>query len=427
MVEIVKKKSEKYLTLNDFRHNSGRDEDEIRNFNSFKTSITKDHNSSFWMVRNQGPETIVAIQTNTGQKLNLLNFSTYNYLGYATHPAVLKSAKEALDQYGLGCSASPSAGGTLAIHSQFQDSLLSFFDLKGYGITLFNSGFSALVGTISSYINKNDCVIADNTSHASIIDGLMLSQGETLFYRHNNIEELEAILQDVDDGKRRILVCTEGLFSVDGDFGKIKETVKLAKRYGAKTLVDEAHSFLTYGPNGKGASEQFGVLKDVDMLVGTMSKTLAGIGGFMLAKAELANYIDFFARNRMFSCALDPAVTGGMLTALGLASGEDGNKKRQKLHHNAKYMRSLLEGEVNIIKSHSWIIPVLFGQDSIAYKLDDYLQTNGLSAPLMIFPAVRQNKGRIRLFVTSEHTEDQLKKAALIVTKAAKEFGFNKK
>lgn len=420
------KKSLKELTLDDFRHISGRNEDEITNFNVCKQTITESKDSLFWMVRDQGPLPKIKIHNSSGKESNLLNFSTYNYLGYATHPKVIKAATEAIKLYGLGCSAAPSAGGTLAIHNELKKRLLNFFDSDGHGISFFNSGFSALVGTISAYINKNDCVIADNTSHASIIDGMVMSQAETFFFRHNNMADLEAILNDVDDGERRILICTEGLFSVDGDFGDIRSVVTLAKQHGAKVLVDEAHSFLTCGPSGKGAAEAVGAYKEVDMIVGTMSKTLAGIGGFLLAKEELANFVDFFARNRMFSCALDPAVTGGMIAALELATGNDGKKKREKLHNNAKYMRSLLEHKVKIIDSDSWIIPVLFGSDSIAFELDNFLQKSGLAAPLMVFPAVRKSKGRIRLFVTSEHSKEHIEQAAKIIIKAAKRFGFNK-
>jgi len=158
-----------------------------------------------------------------------------------------------------------------------------------------------------------------------------------------------------------------------------------------------------------------------------MSKTLAGIGGFLLAREEIAHYVDFFARNRMFSCALDPAVTGGMLAALELAMGDDGKFKRDKILKNAAYLRSLLEDKVKLCEGDSWIIPVLFGSDSITIELNAFLQENGLAAPLMVFPAVRKNKGRIRLFVTSEHTKEHLEQAADIIQKAAVKFGFNKK
>jgi 7-keto-8-aminopelargonate synthetase-like enzyme len=414
------------LTLDDFSRSSGRSEDEIYRFNALKKKFIDAGMLTLESVRLQGPESIIEIQRQTGEKCQLLNFSTYNYFGYATDPQVIKSAKEALDLYGLGCAASPAACGSLQIHKTFEEALLQFFGMEGYAITLFNSGFSALVGTITAYIHKEDCIIADNTSHASIIDGMLLSQGEVHFFRHNNMEDLEAVLQDVDDGKRRILICTEGCFSVNGDYGNLRQIVKLAKKYGAKTLVDEAHSFLIAGENGRGMSEEQGVLEEVDMIVGTMSKTLAGIGGFLFAKQEISNYVDFFARNRMFSCALDPAVTGGMLAALELATGDDGIRKRDQIQKNAFYLRSLLKDKVNLSDGNSWIIPVLFGCDSITYQLDAFLQQHGLAAPLMVFPAVRKNKGRIRLFVTSEHSKEQLEKAASIILKASVKFGFNK-
>ena len=415
------------LTLEDFAESGGRSEKEIKTFHELRKKVIEAGLYAMEPIRMNPPVTTIEIERQSGEKFTLLNFSTYNYLGYATHPQVIQSAKDALDEYGLGCTAAPSAGGFLNIHRLFEQKLIDFFGLQGRNVTLFNSGFAALVGTITAYIHREDCVIADKNSHASILDGMALSQGEMFFFKHNNMEHLEAILKDIDDGKRRILICTEGCFSVDGDYGKVREITKLARKYGATTLVDEAHSFLVAGPNGKGVCEEQGVLEDVDFILGTMSKTFAGIGGFLFAKEEISNYVNFFARNRMFSCALDPAVTGGMLAVLQLATGDDGKKRRERLIKNTEYLRNILGQSVNLVAGgDTWVVPVLFGRDNVTRPLEDFLQRNGLAAPLMVYPAVRKNKGRIRLFVTSEHTKEQLEQARDIIVKAGEEFGFLK-
>ena len=415
------------LTLEDFAESGGRSEKEIKTFHELRKKVIEAGLYAMEPIRMNPPVTTIEIERQSGEKFTLLNFSTYNYLGYATHPQVIQSAKDALDEYGLGCTAAPSAGGFLNIHRLFEQKLIDFFGLQGRNVTLFNSGFAALVGTITAYIHREDCVIADKNSHASILDGMALSQGEMFFFKHNNMDHLEAILKDIDDGKRRILICTEGCFSVDGDYGKVREITKLAKKYGATTLVDEAHSFLVAGPNGKGVCEEQGVLEDVDFILGTMSKTFAGIGGFLFAKEEISNYVNFFARNRMFSCALDPAVTGGMLAVLQLATGDDGKKRRERLIKNTEYLRNILGQSVNLVAGgDTWVVPVLFGSDNVTRPLEDFLQRNGLAAPLMVYPAVRKNKGRIRLFVTSEHTKEQLEQARDIIVKAGEEFGFLK-
>ncbi len=414
------------LALDEFAQSGGRSQEEIKKFYAFKRKIIEAGLYTMEPIRTTPPKTIIEIRRQTGEKFKLLNFSTYNYLGYAVHPEVIQRAKDALDEYGLGCTAAPSSGGLLELHRLFGRNLVDFFGLDGYGVTLFNSGFSALVGTITAYVHQEDCVVADKDSHASIIDGIALSQGETFFFKHNNMEHLESILKDIDDGKRRILICTEGCFSVGGEYGKIKEITEISKKYGATTLVDEAHSFLIAGPNGKGICEEQGVLKDVDIIIGTMSKTFAGIGGFLFAKEEISHYVNYFARNRMFSCALDPAVTGGMLKVLELATGDDGKKRRERLRYNTAYLRSILKKDVNIGEGDSWIVPVFYGKDNITRRLEDFLQRNGIAAPLMVYPAVRKNKCRMRLFVTSEHTKEQLEQARDIIFKAAKEFRFLK-
>lgn len=411
-------------SLEDFRENHGRKHSEIDRFNSWVNYYKNAGLYSIETIRTGATKPVVTIRRQTGEEFEVINFANYNYLGYATHPTVLKGAREALDKYGLGATASPLVSGMLDIHKELEDAVTEYFDQKGYGVTLFTSGFGALVGAISAYIHQNDHVVIDSLSHASIVDGVMASGGKMHLFDHNNMEELESILNHIDDGNSRILICAEGVYSADGDYGDIKNIVRLAKKYGAKTLVDEAHSMLIAGENGRGVCERDGVLAEVDMIVGTFSKSFSGVGGFLYAKKELTSYVNFYARNRMFSCALDPAVTGGMVAATRLAMTEEGKERRERLIDNADYFRSLLQGHVDISNSSTWIIPAIFGKDSLMFPIATYLQKNGLEGSMMCYPSVPKNQGRIRSFLSSEHSRDELKKGAEIILRAAETFNF---
>lgn len=413
-------------SIDTFRLSRGRGEEEILEFNQWRNHMLEHHCYMSEVVRDESVKPEITITRQTGEFFKVINFSNYNYLGYATHPDVIKGAADALNRYGLGATASPLAGGLLKIHQELEESLLELFKIEGKGITLFTSGFGALVGVISAYIHRGDHIVVDSSAHASILDGALLSQGTLHVFPHNDIKGLEAILKSIDNGTSRILICTEGVFSADGDYGNLIGIVQLAKKYGAKTLVDEAHSILTAGSTGRGACEELGVLDKVDMVVGTFSKGFSGVGGFLYANKNLTNYVNFYARNRMFSCALDPAVTGGMIAATKLSMSQEGQERRQRLWDNGNYFRALLKDAIDFGMSTTWIVPVMYYDESITMQLIDYLEQNGFEGSPMVFPAVPKHQARIRIFISSEHTKPQLKRAADILIQAAEKFGFLK-
>ena len=412
------------FTLDMFSRSSGKNHSEIKQFNQWRDDIIEADKYTFETphLTPQTPE--ISVRRIHGDEHNLVNFSSYNYLGYANHPEVIQAAKEALDTFGLGATGSPLLNGTFDIHKKLEDSLTSFFGQKGYGVSLFSSGYGANIGVVSSYIHKGDYVVLDHSSHASLIDGAVMSQGTVKLFRHNDAEFLERILKRISKENRRILVCVEGVYSTDGDYGNLKDIVTVTKNYGASILVDEAHSLLIAGATGKGVVEEFDVLADVDLVIGTFSKSFGGIGGCVYAKNDLINYMNYYARSRMFSCALDPAVTGGILKALELASGSDGDEKRKRIIENADFLRSLLKDKVDIGTSHSWVIPIIFGDERKSLPLGDYLMKRGYDFSIMMFPAVKKNKSIIRAFVTSEHTKEQLEGCAEALIDASKEFNF---
>ena len=412
------------FTLDMFSRSSGKNHSEIKQFNQWRDDIIEADKYTFETphLTPQTPE--ISVRRIHGDEHNLVNFSSYNYLGYANHPEVIQAAKEALDTFGLGATGSPLLNGTFDIHKKLEASLTSFFGQEGYGVSLFSSGYGANIGVVSSYIHKGDYVVLDHSSHASLIDGAVMSQGTVKLFRHNDAEFLERILKRISKENRRVLVCVEGVYSTDGDYGNLKDIVTVTKNYGASILVDEAHSLLIAGATGKGVVEDFDVLADVDLLIGTFSKSFGGVGGCVYAKNDLINYMNYYARSRMFSCALDPAVTGGIIKALELASGTDGDQKRKRIIDNADYLRSLLKDKVDIGTSQSWVIPIIFGDERKSLPLGDYLMKRGYDFSIMMFPAVKKNKSIIRAFVTSEHTKEQLKGCAEALIDASKEFDF---
>ncbi|NKB23145.1 MAG: aminotransferase class I/II-fold pyridoxal phosphate-dependent enzyme [Kiritimatiellae bacterium] len=397
---------------------------EIHGFNAWREACLEDGTYGFEAARLHAQDTEVTVQRESGETLCMLNFSSYNYLGYTAHSQVIKAAKHALDQFGLGAGNSPILSGTLAIHKELENNLSEFLGVEGYSISLFSSGYGANVGTLSAYMKTNHVLVLDTHVHASIMEGVRLSGSEICYFKHNNPQHLEKVLKRVAQTNSRILVCIESVYSTEGEIACIAEVVTTAKKYGAKVFVDEAHSTLLTGPHGRGLCAEQGVLDQIDLLVMTFSKAFGGVGGALYAPQKVIHYVNWYAACRMFSCALDPAVTGGVIASLALAKGSDGELKRARLKENAQHMRSLLATRLDIGKSESWIIPVFYGTEKKSYPLHDYLQRVGLDTGLMQYPAVPRGRARLRLFITSEHTSEQLEKAAAILFEAAERFDF---
>jgi 7-keto-8-aminopelargonate synthetase-like enzyme len=414
------------MTFDMAMHSVSAEHAESRHFGRWLQEISSDDRYSFEAPRQGAQRTEVEIRRDTGELIHALNFGSYNYLGYGYHPEVIEAAKRALDQYGLGAASSPILSGTLQLHKDLEDALLDFFGLDDRGVSLFSSGYGVNTGVIPAFVKQGHHIVLDRSIHMSIQEGAQLSNARIWYFRHNDVGNLEQVLKQLSGEQTRVLVCAEGVYSADGDYGKIAAIVETAKRYGAKVLVDEAHSILVAGPNGRGVAAEQGVFSEVDLIVITFSKAFGGVGGCLIAPKEIARYVNWYARCRMFSCALDPAVTGGILKSLQLGSGADGESKRRRLGENAAYLRERLSGKVDIGRSESWIVPVMYGPGERTFHVNDYLQRRGLDASIMQFPAVPKNESRVRMFVSSEHTRDQIDQAATIICDAAAHFGFRK-
>jgi glycine C-acetyltransferase len=400
------------------------EQSEAIRFSEWVDAVERDGLYPFEARRLEAQYPRVRAKRTDGSPLDLLNFSSYNYLGLGYHPAVIAAAQEALERYGLGACASPVQAGTLEVHHELEERLVDFVGLPGRGASLFSSGYGVNTGTISAVMKRRHHIVIDKSAHMSILEGAQLSRAKIHYFEHNDTEHLRDILDEIGPGAKRVLVCTEGVFSADGDFGRLDEIVPLARERGAQVLVDEAHSFLVAGPTGRGVAEQCGVLDGVDYLVVTFSKALGGIGGALIARREVTRYVNWYARCRMFSCAMAPAVTAGVTKALELAAGSEGDARRLRVRRNAERLRDRLRSRVDIGPSSSWIVPVIYGSESNTIPLADYLLRRGQEGSVMEFPAVPVNEARIRLFVTSEHQADQIDACADNILAAGSRFGF---
>jgi 8-amino-7-oxononanoate synthase len=351
------------------------------------------------------------------ERVKLLNLSSYNYLGLSYRPEVIAAAKAALDQYGLGAAGSPILSGTMDVHVELEEALAAF---KGReAILVFPTGYSTNVGMISGLMRPGDWIIADQNSHASIVDGAILSKANVRFFRHNKPEDLERKLKNTT-GKK--LVAIEGVYSMDGDVCPLPDLVEVAKRHGARILLDEAHSAFIYGANGRGVAEHFGLEDEVDIHIGTFSKALGGQGGYVAGTRNLINYLRGFARSRVFSCALSPVVSAGVLASLKIAQAEP--QLREQLWRNVTYIRGRLEEEgVDVGESTSQIIAIMVRNDRRVFELGHKLLRAGVYLQPIIYPAVAKHRSRFRVSISASHTREQLDEGVSILARVLREEG----
>lgn len=412
------------MTYDMFMGSIDGEQSESARFSEWIDAVIEDDVFAFETRRAGAQRPEVDLRRVNGRRMHTINMSTYNYLGLGYHPEVIEAAKAALDRYGLGAGSSPVHAGTFEVHHELEQALVQAHGVPGYGASLFSSGYAVNSGTISALMKRHHHIVMDRSVHMSILEGAQLSRASLSYFQHNDVDDLRAALGRVAGKGARVLVCTEGVYSGDGDFGALAEIVRASKEHDAQVLVDEAHSFLVAGPGGRGVCEAAGVLADVDLYVLTFSKALGGGGGALLAPRAVTRYVNWYARCRMFSCALDPATAAGVRKALELGMGPEGAVRRARLHTNAAYLRERLSGVVDLGVSESWIVTVVYGDEERTIPLLDRLQREGLDASVLQFPAVPMGEARLRLFVTSEHTSDQLDRVVDVITGAARDLGF---
>lgn len=337
-----------------------------------------------------------------------------NYLGLTNHPKVKEAAIEAIRKYGTGCAGSRFLNGTLDIHVKLEEKLAQF--MKKEAALIFSTGFQVNLGVISSLVGKDDVAIIDKMDHASIIDGCRLAFGEIRKFRHNDITDLERVLKDYNSKDKLIVV--DGVFSMEGDIAHLPEIVSLAHKYGARVMVDDAHGIGVLGKTGRGTAEYFDMENSVDLIMGTYSKSLASIGGFISGSADVIHYIKHFARSLIFSASPPPASVASVSAALDIIENEP--ERRERLWKNTtKMFTGLKELGFEVGPSQTPIIPVIVGENEKAFLMGMMLQEEGVFANVAVTPAVPDGKALIRTSYMATHTEEHLD----IVLKAFEKVG----
>lgn len=364
----------------------------------------------FYQAMHTAPQPRIDLEEGLRHQMRpLLNLASYNYLGLSYHPDVIAAAQRAAERYGLGSAGSPTLSGTMDVHVELEEALARHMGKEA--AMVFPTGYSTNVGLISGLVRPGDWIIMDQNVHASIVDGAILSKANTRFFRHNRPDELDRKLRDTK-GKR--LVIIEGVYSMDGDVARLPEMVEVARKHGARIMIDEAHSGFVYGPSGRGVAEHFGLDHEMDIHVGTFSKALGGMGGYVAGSQSLYNYLMGFARSRVFSCALSPVVTAGVLEALHIAEREP--QLRDRLWTNVAHLRRRLgEAGVDMAESTSQIIPVMIRKDARIFSVCEKLLRAGIYLQPIIFPAVAKHRSRFRISVSASHTPELLDNAADIL------------
>ena len=349
----------------------------------------------------------------------VVNLSSNNYLGLTTHPMLRARALEALQTFGVGTGSVRTIAGTMAIHMELERRLAAF--KRTEAAVVFQSGFAANAGTVSSLLGRDDVIVSDELNHASIIDGARLSRATIKVFPHRNVAAAREIVAALPRDQRKLLI-TDGVFSMDGDLGPLPELCDLADEYGCIMMVDDAHASGVFGGNGRGTVDHFGMHGRVDVQVGTLSKALGALGGYVAGSKSLIEFLYHRARPFLFSTSHPPSVAATCIAALDVLENEP--QWMERLWANTRFFKAGLEAlGFNIGISESPITPVFVGDGALAMTLSDKLFDAGVFAQGIGFPTVPQGKARVRTIVTATHTEDELQFALDAFTRVGTELG----
>ena len=341
-----------------------------------------------------------------------------NYLGLTNHPKVKEAALEAIRKYGTGCAGSRFLNGTLTIHVELEEKLARF--IRKEAALVFSTGFQVNLGVISALVGKDDIVIIDKMDHASIIDGCRLSYGEVKKFRHNDMGDLERILQH-NNGRGKLIVV-DGVFSMEGDIVNLPKVIKLALSHQARVMIDDAHGIGVLGKTGRGTAEHFGLEEEVDLIMGTYSKSLASIGGFIAGSEDVIHYIKHFARSLIFSASPPPASVAAVSAAVDIIEQEP--ERIESLWINTrKMLKGFKSLGFHVGPSETPIIPIIVGDNETAFKMAMLLQEEGVFANVAVSPAVPEGKALIRTSYMATHTEEQLDRVLSAFEKVGKILG----
>ena len=334
-----------------------------------------------------------------------INFGSNDYLGITASEEMVNAVNHYVSQLGWGAGASPLVNGRGTLHRRLEQELADFEETEA--ALLFPTGYAANVGTICSLVGKSDVVFSDELNHASIIDGCRLSGAQVLVYRHNDMDHLESLLTESKSSAGRRLIVTDGLFSMDGDLAPVPKLVELAQQFDAMLMVDEAHATGVFGDQGRGVCEHFGIEQQVDVRVGTLSKALGSLGGFIVGPQSLIDWVCNRARTYVFSTAQPEAIAGASLAALKIVREQP--QRRERLLELANRLRGQLsELGFETGNSESQVIPILVGESDLAVKMSEQLRAKGIYIPAIRPPSVPSGNARLRVSLSSDHTDAQI-------------------
>ena len=349
----------------------------------------------------------------------LVMLGSNNYLGLTNHPEVKEAAATALARYGTGCAGSRLLNGTLDIHVQLEQRLAEF--LGRGAVLIFSTGYQVNLGVLSCLLDRSDVAFLDSLDHACIIDGCRLGFGRSYKFRHNDMAHLEKKLQNTADEKGKLIVV-DGVFSMEGDTAPLPQIVELKRRYGARLMVDDAHGLGVFGEHGRGTPEHFDVERDVDLVMGTFSKSLASVGGFIAGDPIVVEHIKHHARSAIFSAAPPPASVAAALKALEIVEREP--ERRKRLRESTDYMkREFVNLGFDTGSSASPVIPLVIGDDMDVYQMTTRLQQEGVFANPVVTPAVPPGKAMMRTSYMATHTREHLDVALAAFAKVGREMG----
>jgi 8-amino-7-oxononanoate synthase len=349
----------------------------------------------------------------------VLMFGSNSYLGLTNHPKIKEASKKAIDKYGTGCAGSRFLNGTLDIHIELENRLAAYVGKPA--AVLFSTGFQVNLGVLSCVTGRNDYLILDEYDHASLIDGSRLSFSKVIKYGHNDMQDLERKLSILPEEAVKLIVV-DGIFSMEGDIVKLPEIVELADKYGANIMVDDAHSLGVIGDKGAGTASHFGLTDDVDLIMGTFSKSLASLGGFIASDADTIDYLKHRARSLMFSASMTPGSVASVIAALDIIETEP--ERIQKLWDNTNYaMKLLLDEGFDLGPTESPILPIYVRDNEKTFLVTKYLQNAGIFVNPVVSPAVPSDSSLLRFSLMATHTFDQIDEAVDKIAKAFKEVG----
>ncbi|CAN2251584.1 glycine C-acetyltransferase [Bacillus vallismortis] len=386
-----------------------------KEFEFLKTELDRMRENHTWqdikqLESMQGPSVTV-------NHKNVIQLSSNNYLGFTSHPRLIKAAQEAVQQFGAGTGSVRTIAGTFTMHQELERKLAAF--KKTEAALVFQSGFTTNQGVLSSILSKDDIVISDELNHASIIDGIRLTKADKKVYQHVDMSDLERVLRKSMNYRMRLIV-TDGVFSMDGNIAPLPDIVELAEKYDAFVMVDDAHASGVLGENGRGTVNHFGLDGRVHIQVGTLSKAIGVLGGYAAGSKVLIDYLRHKGRPFLFSTSHPPAVTAACMEAIDVLLEEPEHMER--LWENTAYFKSMLvKMGLTLTQSETPILPILIGDEAVAKQFSDQLLSRGIFAQSIVFPTVAKGKARIRTIITAEHTKKELDQALSVIEKTAKE------